>query len=262
MANQKKQNYKLLSEWNIKQNDKSLVISGGADARYEIELESEETSFFSSLEHDKTFDIDNLNDHDRRVFEELVTAEIVVPELQKGKVMRIAVAGDDNKLKLNFNNGLLMVDSNQEYDLALVIRINSTYAELLAKIDYQNITKPHLFVDLAFHHTISIGPLVFPGETACIACLQGRISSRWGDEDPPVLPQISKRYLGVASELVSTELNRIANNDMSLTNKTISWNFLDRSINKDQLLKVPLCPICSKNRFDLNGSLVLPWTKV
>ncbi|MEI6249385.1 MAG: hypothetical protein WCP00_02165 [bacterium] len=262
MNKQKNQKYKLSSYWKIEQDDKSLVISGGADARYEIELESNEVSFFSSLRNDKTFYIDELDDYDRRVFEELVTAEIVVPELQKGKVMKIAILGDGSKLKVNFDDSLLKAEADKAYDLALVVRTNSTYAELLNKIDYQNITKPHLFLDLAFHHTISIGPLVFPGETACIACLQGRISSRWGDESPPIIPQISNRYLGVASELVSTEINRIANNDVSLTNKTISWNFLDRSIKKDQLLKVPLCPICTKNSFDLNGLIVLPWNKV
>jgi len=95
---QKNQKYKLSSYWKIEQDDKSLVISGGADARYEIELESNEVSFFSSLRNDKTFYIDELDDYDRRVFEELVTAEIVVPELQKGKIGETYLIGADGEI--------------------------------------------------------------------------------------------------------------------------------------------------------------------
>jgi len=258
----KEQNYKLLTEWKISQSEKSLLISGGADARFEIELESSEPSFFSSLKHDKKFNRSELQTRDQRVLEELVTAEIVVPELQKGEVLRISVIGDDKELNLNVGEGLSIVKTGQAYDLALIVRTNSTYADLLEKIEYQSITKIHLFVDMAFHHTLSLGPLVFPSETACIACLQGRVSTRWGDEAPPIFPQAAKKYARVASELIATELARIGNGDTSLTNKTVSWNFLDRAIKKDQLLKVPLCPICSQNKIDQRGALVLPWGKV
>jgi hypothetical protein len=72
---------------------------------------------------------------------------------------------------------------------------------------------------------------------------------------------MAKEHSGVVSELIKTELNRICNDDTSLTNKTISWNFQDRIIRNDQLLKVPICPICTKNRIDPNGTLALPWSK-
>ncbi len=261
MNKSEKQNYRLLPEWTVIQTDKSLIISGGADARYEIELENDEKSFFASLKYDQTFNRSSLIDRDQRVLEELITAEIIVPELQKGKVLKFTVMGDDNKLILNTGKQLLQVKDDQVYDLALIVRTNSTYADLLGKINYQSINKTHLLVDTAFHHTLSLGPLVFPGETACIACLQGRVSNRWGDEVPPIVPQITKNYAGVASELIATELARIAAGDTGLTNKTISWNFLDRATKKDQLLKVPLCPICSQNKIDQRGALALPWSK-
>jgi bacteriocin biosynthesis cyclodehydratase domain-containing protein len=114
---------------------------------------------------------------------------------------------------------------------------------------------------MAFHHTLSLGPLVFPGETACIACLQGRVSIRWGDETPPTSPKVANKYINIVTELISAELDRIAQGDTSLTNKTVSWNFQDRTIKTNQLLKVPLCPICSHNRIDRSGALALPWEK-
>lgn len=247
--------YTLLPEWRITQQDKSLIISGGADALYEVELESEELSFFSGLKHDTLFSRSELKERDTRVLEELITAEIVVPVLNKSKTLKVSMIGDSNKLALTLHRDA------QTADLLLIVRANSTYAELLETIDYQSITKPHLFVDMAFHHTFSVGPLVFPGETACIACLQGRITTRWGDEKPPIAPRMTSKYASIVTELIKTELDRVNDGDTSLTNKTCSWNFQDRVIKKDQLLKVPLCPICTKNKIDHSGALALPWGK-
>ncbi len=259
MAQSNQTRYKFLPEWTIHQTDKSLIISGGADARYEIELESSEPSFFSSLKHSEPFTRKELSARDQRVLEELITAEIIVPVLQKSKVLKVAMIGDKSELAPARNKEIAIIKSSPDYGLALIIRTNSTYAGLLEKIKYQTITKPHLFVDMAFHHTLSLGPLVFPGETACVACLQGRVSTRWGDETPPVTPRTVNKYGKIVSELIATELLRIANGDTSLTNKTVSWNFQDRAVKKDQLLKVPLCPICTKNKIDQGGALALPW---
>ncbi|MCA9332411.1 hypothetical protein KDA00_00900 [Candidatus Saccharibacteria bacterium] len=253
--------YVLLDEWTISQNEKTLLISGGADAQFEIVLEAADQSLFSSLGTGKTFVRDQLNNSDQRVLEELITAGIVIPKFSKVKPVTISILGDvaDDAI-WQFNNKILKkVEPKKKYDVALVTRTNSSYSELLGSINYQSIAVPHLFTDMAYHHTFSIGPLVFPGETACIACLQGRISTRWGDDPPPEHPRAHKKYTGLISELISTELERIANGDMSLVNKTVSWNFQDRKIKNNQLLKVPLCPICSNNKIDHTGALELPW---
>ncbi len=247
--------YKLLPEWNIFQQGTDLIISGGADARYEIELESDELSFFSALKPDSPFTRNQLKKQDDDVLEELITAEIVVPILQKSTTLRVSVIGDGNKLGINYHHDA------KTADILLIVRTNSTYIKLLDKIDYKSIVKPHIFVDMAFHHTISFGPLVFPGETACIACLQGRISTRWGDEAPPTSPKAIKDYLGITLELTKIELGKISQNDTSLTNKTISWNFQDRTIKVNQLLKVPICPVCNPNKVSPSGALILPWSK-
>lgn len=244
-----------MPEWSITQQDKSLIVSGGADARYEIELENDESSFFATVKPNSPFTRSKLEGHDNRVLEELITAEIVVPVLKKSDSLKVSTLGDTNELTLTFH------EDAPTADLLIIVRVNSTYADLLEKIEYQKITKPHLFVDMGFHHTLSLGPLVFPGETACIACLQGRVSTRWGDEAPPTSPKVTNDYLGIVSELISTELLRISGEDTSLTNKTVSWNFQDRIIKTNQLLKVPLCPVCTQNKIDYSGALALPWGK-
>ena len=247
--------------WTIHQSDKSLFIAGGADAKYEIELESSEPSFFSTLKSSSHFSRNELNPPDQRVLEELVLAEIVAPILKKSQVLKVRLMGDGGGIVLTSDKTLSVMEGNQPYDLALIVRVGSTYAALLGQLNYQDLTTPHLLVDIAFHHTASIGPLVFPGETSCIACLQGRVSTRWGDEMPPESPKVATSYGTLVTELVKAELGRIAQGDTGLTNKTVTWNFQDRTIKENQLLKVPLCPICSQNEIDHTGALALPWRK-
>jgi len=250
--------YQLSPAWMIEQSGNSLVISGGADARYEVELVTDKPSLFAEIKAGKPFTKAALSPADARVLEQLITAEIIVPVLKKQKILRVTLLAGKEALTIGKGKRFAIVTG--EHDLALIVRSNETYAELLANIAYEQLTKPHLFVDLAFHHTVSIGPLVFPGETACIACLQGRVGNRWGDEAPPAAPLVASGQRTLISELVAVELERIATGDTSLVGATFAWNLQDRAIKKNQLLKVPLCPICSQNEIDRSGALALPWS--
>jgi len=53
-------------------------------------------------------------------------------------------------------------------DADLIVWLRASGTLLSALDDYAKINTPHLFVDLAYHHTISLGPLVWPGETAVV----------------------------------------------------------------------------------------------
>lgn len=245
--------------WTISQSDGELTVHGGADARYLIDLETDAPSRFASLGHDETIRRRDLSDTDQRVLEQLVTAEIVVPILATGATLRVAVLGDPPGLALPSRKAFQIVAASKAHDLAVVIRTTSTYAHLLDTLDYTSLTTPHLLADLAFHHTVSIGPLVFPGETACLACLEGRLRTRWGDDTPPPAARVADQDAGFVAELAATELVKIAGGDTSLTNKTVSWDLQSRTVTVNQLLKVPLCPVCTRSRMEIDGSLALPW---
>lgn len=255
------QQYALSPKWTIARTRNSLLISGGGDAKYSIDVETEQPSFFESINTDQEFNISSLKAYDKRIFEQLLTAEVIVPLIDFGASTSIATIGDANNLSLNNRKKFNFVDIKEAHDFIVIIRTNSSYSDLLSKIDYKSINKPHLFIDTAFHHTISIGPLVFPGETACIACLEGRLKSRWGDDTPPPTPAMAVDNQELATSLLWLELSKIISGDTSLINKTISWNFQNRTVAINQLLKVPVCPICNQNKIDLGGILVLPWTK-
>lgn len=255
------QQYALSPKWTIARTSNSLLISGGADAKYSIDIETEEQSFFETIKPDQAFNISSLNSFDKRIFEQLLTAEVIVPLINFGVSTSIATIGDANNLNLNNRKKFNFVDIKEAHDFIVIIRTNSSYSNLLSKIDYKNINKPHLIIDTTFHHTISIGPLVFPGETACIACLEGRLKSRWEDDTPPPTPAMTVDNQELTTSLLWLELSKIISGDTSLINKTISWNFQNRTVAINQLLKVPICPICNQNKIDLGGILVLPWTK-
>ncbi len=259
MATKSETSFFLASEWRITQSGNALLITGGADARYELALESDKPSVFAGIKSDVTIFRSELNPQDLAALEQLVTAEVIVPKTRKTKRLKVAFMGDSHKLPLSDSTFFSLTKPTQPYDIAVILRTNSTFAQLLDTIAYQSITRPHLFVETAFHHTLSIGPLVFPGETACIACLQGRISTRWGDDKPPRSPQAIAKYTELITVLINTELQRIAKGDSSLVNKTYAWDLQDREISHNRLLKVPLCPICINNKIDHSGALALPW---
>ena len=235
------------------------MVSGGADALYEVELDDDNASRFASLGHEESVTREELGDADKRALEQLLTAEVVVPVLRAGQTLRVAVVGDSASLLLAPRRSLSVGPASAPHDLAVVARASSTMGELIRSLDYARVTVPHLLVDLAYHHTISIGPLVFPGETACLACLEGRLSTRWGDEPPPPLTTMADDEAGLAGELASTELAKIAGGDTSLCNATVAWDLRSRSTTTSQLLKVALCPVCTRSAPARDGSISLPW---
>ncbi|PKQ25224.1 MAG: hypothetical protein CVT64_11010 [Actinobacteria bacterium HGW-Actinobacteria-4] len=256
--------YRLSPAWTVSQSGVALLVSGGADARYQIDLEAPGTSFFADLNRDRTFTLEQLGSEDRRILEQLMTAEVVVPVLAADYVLRAAVVGDVSDLALPAHDLITVVAPDAQPDLLVVVRTTSTYAQLLAALDYRRLATPHLLVDMAFHHTASLGPLVFPGETACIACLEGRIGVRWGDDVPPPRPQASAHAASLVAQLALHEVARIAQGDTSLTNKTVAWDLRERTVTTAQLLKVPLCPVCQRHDSPGHppaGAISLPWSR-
>ena len=85
---------------------------------------------------------------------------------------------------------IIIVDKVEDADLLLMIRTNRQLKDVLQ--DYDKITVPHLYVDLAYSNTISIGPLVYKNDTACLGCYIGRLAKNWGDMVPADEPQIHR----------------------------------------------------------------------
>jgi hypothetical protein len=233
--------YRVSAAWNVSQSDAVLVLHGGADAEYEVPLDSSEPSIFTK-KHD-SFTVSSLHDSDKKVLDQLVLAGVVeIVNRKKGRKLKVVCIGD--VLPFEFTHDRIeLVASQAVADVVLVGRHTSWHGEVIKKTDYYAITQPHLYVDAAYHHTLSIGPLVYPGQTACVGCLYGRLRERWGDEQPPVDPG-SVMYKSMMQAWVERELERIADGDTSLVGKTIAWDMDGRTMQQDILLKSSACPRC------------------
>lgn len=258
----REQSYRIASSWSLRQEGSTLIVDGGADARFAIDLEPGWQSGLPARTSAASFSRSGLSPQDAGILDQLVTGGIAQPVLPgiSGR-LRVALLGDSLPAAPDAGDPVRLVDSSQQHDLVLLSRTRTTLRDLLVRVDYPAITKPHLLVDAAYHHTLSVGPLVIPGETACAACLQGRVTARWGDDPPPPSPRVLEAYPGMVREIVAMELRRIAEGDTSLVNATVAWNLNSREVTRHPLLTLPACPVCSALHPTPTGRLPLPWSE-
>jgi hypothetical protein len=114
----------------------------------------------------------------------------------------------------------------------------------------------HLGLDVALHHTIALGPLVLPGASACLGCLDARMAHQWPVPAVPNRPAV-QRSLAVAAALLRVQADLVASSASPLVNATITWD-LERGItDRQSLYKQPGCARCDTG--GANGRIVLPW---
>lgn len=244
--------YRISPAWNVTQAKNILHLHGGADAEYTVELTDDSPSRYAKPQGKFTRGL--LSAADEEVFDQLLLAGVIelVSPPQKA-TLRVGVVGDELPFMLQ-NERLQLTETTAEADIVLVCRYTSWHGEIIKKTDYYSLNVPHIYVDMAYHHTVSLGPLVYPGQTACIGCLYGRLRERWGDEKPPEKPNTTM-YKEMIRTWLERELERIADGDVSLVGKTISWNMDQRAMQQDVLLRSTACPQCGDHRRD--GKIVL-----
>ncbi|MFT7597769.1 MAG: hypothetical protein ACI8TP_000689 [Acidimicrobiales bacterium] len=98
----------------------------------------------------------------------------------------------------------------------------------------------HLGIDLSHHHTLVLGPLVVPGVTSCLDCLERHIERRWGSDDAPAEPAML-RWSSLVAELVTIQLELIGRGRSPLVNATASWNLSTAESERHDLLRAPDC---------------------
>jgi hypothetical protein len=104
---------------------------------------------------------------------------------------------------------------------------------------------PHLLVDVAYHHTLSLGPLVVPPDTSCLGCLVGRITSAWGDQPTPRRPAVCDEP-ELAASLAVREVDAIQAGSLALANRTVAYDLRQHELLSSALFKLPWCPRCGE----------------
>uniref|UniRef100_UPI003341CA46 TOMM precursor leader peptide-binding protein n=1 Tax=Castellaniella defragrans TaxID=75697 RepID=UPI003341CA46 len=154
----------------------------------------------------------------------------------------------------------LRVDDADAASLLLIVRTNASWQEALSL--YQTLAPkvPHLFVDVAYHHMVAVGPYVVPGETACMGCLGHRVAHRWGDLAMPAEPAAASRPRLLAELLAP--LLAVRAGLFPFIEHSISLNLQTLASTNDRVFRFPWCPVCRATGDEPAGMLHLPWLSV
>jgi len=101
----------------------------------------------------------------------------------------------------------------------------------------------HLGLDLTMHHTALVGPLVLPGATTCIGCVQSRMARRWGLPAVAAAPMVHA-LLPVVAALLVVQLRLAVAGTSPLVNATVAWNFEQGTTDRQKTFKLSGCPTC------------------
>ena len=230
--------FRLSAAWSVRPTDGGAVLSGGDDALFEVAA----AEFLERLAAGAVVERETVRADEAALFEKLVSAEIAVPLITTGRTGAVAFLGDELPWEPSLPDGLERVADPADAALVVVVRRTSrswTIAELASGLE-----QLHLYVDLSFHHTVSIGPLVVPHQTPCVSCLAGRLSERWGENEPASDPAVARSYPQLSAALVVTEIEGAVAGDGSLAGWTVSWNLADRAARRERLLTTAACPYC------------------
>jgi bacteriocin biosynthesis cyclodehydratase domain-containing protein len=253
--------------WTLRHEDGLLLLSAGADELYAIEDVVPETAAeLAAAWQRETLSYESLSAPARAVVEQLVTAGIVVPERLERRRWRVTsqcvgdgCSGLERAIRVALESSLAVEAGELEQsDLVVFVRTNGRLIDVYEGTPGWQ-ARPHLLLDAAYEHTVSLGPLVFFGDTACLGCVAGRIGHYWGDVAPPPRPAVL-RFPTLVAELLALELDKIAGGDTGLVNATVSWDLRGWAINRNAVYKLPWCPLCGDLEAPAQlGSIDLPW---
>ena len=254
-------NYKKNKNWNMFVEKNKLFITKGADEIYFVDDVDEE----NANDVYKAYCDEKFEQLDSNILNKLIQAGVLYTSIKNTSELKVAIKyiGSNNfdvcnciKKHISNSSNIKLVDNLEDCDLLLIIRTNEKLREVLR--DYNKIEVPHLFIDLAYSNTISIGPIVYKNESACLGCFIGRITKNWGDPIPPEEPQILKKH-ELISSLILERLNEFITlgNCPDLVNGVWNFNTNEFSTKLDTIYKLPWCPIC--NLATENEKIELPW---
>ncbi len=249
--------------WALVHDPGLLVLHAGADELFAIEDVADDVAAeLLALWREGVMRPDRLSPAGADVFEQLKAAGIVhyllEPRLEYALDVRFA-GSPDRALERALAGALPAgVTLGADADLVLFVRTDGVLADVVDD-DYATLSAPHLLLDLAFHHTICLGPLVFAGQTACLACLAARVAHYWGDAAPPPRPAMTE-HPGLAAGLAALAVGEILlRADRSLCNRTVAHDLRAHEVRTASVYRLPTCPLCASVAAQRPGSMTLPW---
>jgi bacteriocin biosynthesis cyclodehydratase domain-containing protein len=255
-------------EWTLVLEEGRLILSGGADALFLVD----EVAGEAAAELARAFAADRLDAIDRSqpgVARALLRLERIGAVVRARPapaaplaVSRVGAPPELASLISQLGGPAMTVGDGGA--LTVVVRTTGTLAELSERC--AAIAGPHLLVDVGHRETIVLGPMVWPGETACVSCLAGRIVRAWGDPPSPPSPRAADARALVAA-IVVEELRRFAREGdcPRLVERTIAIDLPTWRTRTERVHRLPWCPRCFPAEATKAphgaGSFALPWTE-
>ncbi len=239
--------------WSLRQQDNMIIVSGGADETYAVTAANESVAReFMRRAEQNNIDLEHASREVMDLVAELQRSNILYEKKPEIEPLRVHILWLGEK----YPQITQCIDEDSKHaNFTLVIRTTKPMQEILDS-SRKLLDNPHLYVDASMHHTVAVGPLVFPNETSCLFCFLGRVNKHWGDVAPASKPLVLEEDKLIAG-LIERELKAIANQDYSLINTTVAYDWQQRRTVKSTIYKLPWCKWCSDKPRD--GKVALPW---
>ena len=184
----------------------------------------------------------------------LVGLGVLVPRFASQPTVRLRASQPHTRLEDALTAREISVAAangeDAEVELDLVIRSEAAWPE-------PDSARPHLGVDLTHNHTLVLGPLVVPGLSSCLSCLQRQTERHWGTDDIPPQPRVG-RWTEVLAELLAIQIQLATSGERPLVNATVAWDLNGGSTEREQLFRAPDCG--GPCRAPAGATIDLPWT--
>lgn len=251
--------------WTLLLEGDRLIASAGADSLFLIdELDAAAAHKLHDAWHGDR--LDSLSDDaTARVLEQLRRMGALVPAQTTNAKLRVAIQAHgaaaaiaDALLRL-IETAPQLTLVKKDPELVLVIRASGQLAETATAC--AELKAPHLLLDVAYQRTLSLGPLVFPGETACLMCLTGRIARAWGDPAAPPAPHATTKS-AFAAALLFEEAQRFRElgSCPQLVERTVFIDLESWATRSERVHRLPWCPRCFSDAQPYGtGAFALPW---
>jgi bacteriocin biosynthesis cyclodehydratase domain-containing protein len=250
------------SGWRAFPVDGGVELTAGADLAYQLpDLPSADAAFLMELfgptdrEPNHRIEPDRLSDGLRQLVPRLQALGALrptgLPACPSPTVFLAVVGEQPPALNAALADAMSVVDGDA--DLILVVRTTSTWQEITETA--AELRRPHLVLDLAYHHSVAIGPLVVPGASACLGCLALRIARRWGDRPPSDAP-CCLADPGLPAALAAHAIRRIGAGSLALLDRVVTYDLDELTTTAEHVLPSVGCAICPQVTV---GRVALPW---
>jgi hypothetical protein len=246
--------------WRAQVADEGLVLYAGADLNYLIpDLPAAHAQALAALFEPASAPMEPEDQPEgvRLVLPQLralgAVRPAVLPTPRRPRTLTVAVRIAGTAMETLTDALLDAFPPVAEPELTLVVRTTATLREL-AKLAGE-LDGPQLLLDVGYHHTASLGPLVVPGGTACLACMSVRAARRWGDPPQPAAPGAADAP-GLPVALAVHAISRIGAGSLALLERVVSYRLDEFTATAEDVLPAADCPVCPRIPV---GRATLPW---